>query len=171
MSLISPDEAPFQLTMVIEYLESSMSKDLLCKFPDNSAFDFDYTQSSIWSPLMPRPPPHSAARGLELSRKLSYDGNGEIGLLENVKTVAARIKRRFSDAVSDNCISRCCKMKRKKRRSFGFSPVGSSRRLSSSSPSPKVWAEVIKAAAKHFKKRKNKKKDPVGAFRSLQSLD
>ena len=39
---------------VVEYLQPVMSKELLCKFPDNSAFDFDYTQSSIWSPLVPR---------------------------------------------------------------------------------------------------------------------
>lgn len=40
--------------MVVEYLQSIMSKQLLGKFPDNSAFDFDYTQSSIWSPLIQR---------------------------------------------------------------------------------------------------------------------
>ena len=42
-------------TKVVYYLEPLMSKELLCKFPDkSSAFDFDYTQSSIWSPLVPR---------------------------------------------------------------------------------------------------------------------
>lgn len=46
------------MVMVIEHLQCSMSNDLLCKFPDNSAFDFDYTQSSIWSPLVPRPCRH-----------------------------------------------------------------------------------------------------------------
>ncbi|MBA0769871.1 hypothetical protein Gotri_018562 [Gossypium trilobum] len=40
---------------VVEYLEPLMSRELLCKFPDNSAFDFDYTQSTLWSPLVPRP--------------------------------------------------------------------------------------------------------------------
>ncbi|KAM7505014.1 hypothetical protein LguiB_003918 [Lonicera macranthoides] len=40
--------------VVVEYLETTMSKDLLGKFPDNSAFDFDYSQSSIWSPLLSR---------------------------------------------------------------------------------------------------------------------
>lgn len=39
----------------MEYLEPLMSKELLCKFPDNSAFDFNYSQSAIWSPLVPRP--------------------------------------------------------------------------------------------------------------------
>lgn len=43
------------LIKVVEYLEPMMAKELLGKFPDNSAFDFDYTQSSIWSPLAPRP--------------------------------------------------------------------------------------------------------------------
>ncbi|KAL4606728.1 hypothetical protein ACB092_09G124600 [Castanea dentata] len=42
-------------TKVVYYLEPLMSKELLCKFPDKiSAFDFDYMQSSIWSPLVPR---------------------------------------------------------------------------------------------------------------------
>ncbi|XP_011085462.1 uncharacterized protein LOC105167442 [Sesamum indicum] len=159
MSPISSDGAPLPLAMVIEYLESSMSTELLGKFPDNSAFDFNYSQSSIWSPLLPRPPRDSDAGGLDLSRKLSFGDGGGVGFLENTKKVAARIKRKFTDAVLQN-ISRCRKMKRRKRKSFGFSPVpSSSRRLSSSSPSPKAWAKVMKAAAKHFKKKKNKKKD------------
>ncbi|KAG0474207.1 hypothetical protein HPP92_016064 [Vanilla planifolia] len=39
---------------MVEYLEPSMSEHLLCKFPDDSAFGFDYFQSAIWSPLLPR---------------------------------------------------------------------------------------------------------------------
>ena len=39
---------------LVHYLDSSMSNQLLRKFPDNSVFDFDYSQSSIWSPLVPR---------------------------------------------------------------------------------------------------------------------
>lgn len=41
-------------TKVVEYLQPIMCRELLCKFPDNSAFGFDYTQSSLWSPLLPR---------------------------------------------------------------------------------------------------------------------
>lgn len=57
---------------VVEYLQPLMSRELLCKFPDNSAFDFDYSQSSIWSPLIPRaysPMDHD----LITARKLSYE--------------------------------------------------------------------------------------------------
>lgn len=130
MPFVSGDGAAPPLVMVVEYLESSMSNDLLYKFPDNSAFDFNYAQSSIWSPLLP--PPSSAARGG--GRKLSFGGSGEVGLLENTKKIAGKIKRKFTDAVLNN-VSRCTKMKRRRRKSFGFSPV---RRRSASSTSPKV---------------------------------
>ncbi|CAA6668651.1 unnamed protein product [Spirodela intermedia] len=40
--------------ITVEYLEPTMSSHLLLKFPDNSAYDFDYSQSGIWSPLLPR---------------------------------------------------------------------------------------------------------------------
>ncbi|URE35021.1 hypothetical protein MUK42_36198 [Musa troglodytarum] len=40
--------------ITVKYLEPTMSRVLLDKFPDNSAFDFDYSQSGIWSPLLPR---------------------------------------------------------------------------------------------------------------------
>lgn len=33
------------MVVLVEYLGDSMSKDLLCKFPNYSAFDFDYSQS------------------------------------------------------------------------------------------------------------------------------
>ncbi|KAL7142332.1 hypothetical protein ABFS83_08G116800 [Erythranthe nasuta] len=150
--------APFPLVMVVEYLESSMSRDLLCKFPDNSAFDFDYAQSSIWSPLLPPPAADFSGRGLEVSKNLLFDEKDEVGLLENTRKMAVRVKKKLTDAVLDN-ISLCRTMKRKKtkkkkRNSFGFSPVPSSHRLSSSSPTPKAWAKVMKAAANHFKKRK-----------------
>ncbi|KAF3953875.1 hypothetical protein CMV_020719 [Castanea mollissima] len=42
-------------TKVVYYMDPLMSKNLLQKFPDkSSAFDFNYSQSSIWSPLVPR---------------------------------------------------------------------------------------------------------------------
>lgn len=140
MPFVSADGAPPPLVMVVEYLESSMSTDLLYKFPDNSAFDFDYAQSSIWSPLLPRPPvPSSAVRGGG-AKKLSF---GEVGLLENTKKIASQIKRKFTDAVLNN-VSRCTKMKRKRRKSFGFSPVALQRRRSASSTSPKVYNFIKK---------------------------
>lgn len=132
MPLISCDGAPPPLLMVVEYLESSMSNDLLYKFPDNSAFDFNYAQSSIWSPLLPRaaPPGSGGGGGGGVSRKLAYE---EVGLLENTKKIAGKIKRKFTDAVLNN-VSRCTKMKRRRRRSFRFSPVAPPRRLPSASP-------------------------------------
>ncbi|KAG5074158.1 hypothetical protein JHK84_055389 [Glycine max] len=59
-------------TKVVEYLVPKMSIELLCKFPDNSAYDFDYSQSTIWSPLLPRP---YTPMDLDLitPKKLSYD--------------------------------------------------------------------------------------------------
>ncbi|XP_073137987.1 uncharacterized protein [Henckelia pumila] len=159
MSHVSTDGNPSPPVKVVEYLESSMSNELLCKFPDNSAFDFDYSQSSIWSPLVPRTFGNGRGGSLELSRKLQYDENDFTGLLRNSKKFAANIKKKFTSVVSDN-ICMYQRMKMSKRKSFGFSPVPSSGRLKASSPTPrKKWAKAMKAASKHFKK--NKKKDPI----------
>ncbi|KAG6420402.1 hypothetical protein SASPL_116929 [Salvia splendens] len=141
MPLISCDGAPPPLLMVVEYLEFSMSNDLLYKFPDNSAFDFNYAQSSIWSPLLPR-----AGGSGGVSRKLAYE---EVGMLENTKKIAGKIKRKFTDAVLNN-VSRCTKMKRRRRRSSGFL------RWRHPSASPTGLAKVMKGAAHHFKKRMKK---------------
>ncbi|PHT55981.1 hypothetical protein CQW23_04467 [Capsicum baccatum] len=151
------------LVMVIEHLQCSMSKDLLCKFPDNSAFDFDYTQSSIWSPLVPRP--------LSPHRRLSYEdiSLGCIGAA-NFKKVTAKIKRKLSNVVTEN-IRECHRLKKRKKKAFDFSRLPSSSSSSSSStPTPrKGWAKVLKAASKHFKKRNNKK-DSTGDVNFRKSL-
>lgn len=70
--------------IVIQHLHPTISNDLLCKFPDNSAFDFDYSQSSIWSPLVPRFHSLSClnAKSPDLNRKLSFD---KISLSSSIK--------------------------------------------------------------------------------------
>ncbi|ONK74853.1 uncharacterized protein A4U43_C03F10800 [Asparagus officinalis] len=47
-------EMIIERVITIEYLDPSMSQNLLCKFPDDSAFGFNYSESGIWSPLLPR---------------------------------------------------------------------------------------------------------------------
>ncbi|XP_022885896.1 uncharacterized protein LOC111402077 [Olea europaea var. sylvestris] len=147
---INRNNGESSLVIVVEYLETSMSRDLLYKFPDNSAFDFDYAQSSIWSPLLP-PPLHSHQGKGGISRKLSYE---EDGLLENTKKMTAKFKRKFANAVFDH-LHKYHKMKKRKRKSMEFSSVPSSHQLSPTSSAPrKVWTKVLKAASKHFKKRR-----------------
>ncbi|XP_016484313.1 uncharacterized protein LOC107804885 [Nicotiana tabacum] len=149
------------LVIVIEHLQCSMSKDLLCKFPDNSAFDFDYTQSSIWSPLVPRPLSAQRRMSSGLSRKLSYEdvSAGCIGAA-NFKKVTAKIKRKFSTAVSEN-MKEYQKLKKRKKKAFDFT-----------SPTPrKGCVKVLKAVSKHFKKKKNKKDSKADVNFSKCSTD
>ncbi|XP_073029017.1 uncharacterized protein [Primulina eburnea] len=170
MSHISSHGNPLPPVKVVEYLESFMSSELLCKFPDNSAFDFDYSQSSIWSPLVPRNFVNGRDGCLELSRKLQYDENDFTGLLKNSKKFAANIKKKFTSVVSDN-ICMYQRMKMNKRKSFGFSPVPSSGRLKASSPTPrKKWAKAMKAASKHFKKKQKERSNPSSFTRKISPV-
>ncbi|KAI3763206.1 hypothetical protein L1987_53659 [Smallanthus sonchifolius] len=94
---------------VVEYMLSSMSNELLCKFPDNSAFDFDYTQSSIWSPLVPHPS-NPSSPGPELQRKLSYgeEEHGEQNCCFRINRKFGRKKRRRSGVLGFGRLGPIC---------------------------------------------------------------
>ncbi|KAG5520488.1 hypothetical protein RHGRI_033165 [Rhododendron griersonianum] len=163
------------VVVVVEYLGDSMSKDLLGKFPDYSAFDFDYSQSSLWSPL----------------RKLAYRGDDEedekeeehegLVLVDALKKATVDLKKKITTGthVFHDKI-RMLKQRRKKKKqkaAFDFSPAPVS------SPTPRKedtcdtviqtqmysmgadpirmgWNKLLKVASKRFKKA-TKKKDPT----------
>lgn len=149
------DDFPLINIKVVEYLEPSMSKELLCKFPDNSAFDFDYSQSSIWSPLVPRS--YSAYRDHLRPMPCLMDGvNSENPSAEGLglKNVTINIKKKIaSTATLLNLNKKMMIMKKTKRTHSDFSPTP----IKCSTPS-KGWCKVLKAASKHFKR---KQKDPT----------
>lgn len=105
---------------VVEYLEPMMSRELLCKFPDNSAFDFDYSQSSIWSPLIPRvysPVDLDSITPIKLSDDFGF------GVVELGKKSAK--KKRKTVTFSSFGVNLCSllKKKKKKTRASEFSPT------------------------------------------------
>ncbi|OAY43412.1 uncharacterized protein LOC110621640 [Manihot esculenta] len=139
---------------VIEYLQPLMSKELLFKFPDNSAYDFDYTQSSIWSPLVPRI--HNPMDfDLVTPRKLTFG----IGFQSDNNKINTSGSKKVTSSIKKNLT-----MKMKKKKKMMMNRV----KASDFSPTPikgacglftaKGWGKLLKAASKHFKK---KKKDPT----------
>ncbi|XP_043689825.1 uncharacterized protein LOC122640663 [Telopea speciosissima] len=120
--------------VTVEYLGPTMTEALLRKFPDNSAFDFDYTQSGIWSPLVPRGQCLVSGSSVEIRRKLS-DGFEKIAH-EKIKKVSSKIKKKVTTAMKKGCSD------------FSATPFkGSTPR--------KGWAKVLRAASKRFKKQKD----------------
>ncbi|XP_008798710.1 uncharacterized protein LOC103713526 [Phoenix dactylifera] len=114
--------------ITVEYLDPSMSQELIGKFPDATAFDFDYSQSGIWSPLLPRGR-HSSSSvfPMESHKKLS-DAPGILspGILRKVKGKISKKHKKHMVAP--------------KRLDF------------STSPTPKKgWNKVLRAAVKRFK--------------------
>lgn len=77
------EEEKQRLIKVVEYLEPVMAKELLCKFPDNSAFDFDYSQSTIWSPLVPR---HYNSMDLDAITPIKLPSDSEMALEQTQKS-------------------------------------------------------------------------------------
>lgn len=152
--------------MVVEYLQSIMSKELLGKFPDNSAFDFDYTQSSIWSPLIQRCKSQDLdieviSKSLSsswsfsptvLQRKLNYDEDDCDEMWENessgkcittsvnIKKLTASFKKKIGINVFDSFkIYRDSKMKKRiRKKGFGFSPAAAA-----NSPKPRKVCSIF----------------------------
>ncbi|GMY38785.1 hypothetical protein FCV25MIE_34029 [Fagus crenata] len=137
-------------TKVVYFLKPSMSKALLCKFPDNSfAFDFDYTQSSIWSPLVPRL--HSAM-DLDIkprNRRFSI-GNGKKNKL---KKLTSNIKKKLN-VTTFNLNLNPFNNNKINPSHFSETPL----KTTCYPPTTKAWTKALKATSKHFKK---KKKDPM----------
>ncbi|EEF41804.1 uncharacterized protein LOC8270512 [Ricinus communis] len=133
---------------VVEYLGPLMSKYLLFKFPDNSAFDFDYSQSSIWSPLVPRlHSPMELDSDLITPRKLSFGFGLHLGNNSNTSCSSRKIKM--------------IKQKKKKKKKILGSEFSPAPIKATCVPfATKGWNKVLKAASKHFKKKN--KKDSTG---------
>ncbi|KAJ9559533.1 hypothetical protein OSB04_004693 [Centaurea solstitialis] len=183
----------FPPVKVVEYMLSSMSDELLCKFPDNSAFDFDYTQSSIWSPLVPHPSNPSSPALPDLQKTLSFDDDGgEIfGGGEASGSAAVMVKKltdNLKHKIADSCVFSCFqihgkigkkKVIVKRRRSrLGFEKLGAVSSDSGgaiadrgcSSPNRREgWKKVLKAASKQFKKTMKKKEGGGGGHLKLSN--
>ncbi|PPD93920.1 hypothetical protein GOBAR_DD09071 [Gossypium barbadense] len=137
---------------VVEYLEPLMSRELLCKFPDNSAFDFDYTQSTLWSPLVPRPysPADLGFGPIITPRNLASDDEFGFGFgLKMEKSYCSakqlrpnHIKKKITSAAFNISLN-LLRNKNKKRKNMA----------SEFSPTP-GWSKMLKAASKHFKRKK-----------------
>ncbi|CAN0910300.1 hypothetical protein LINGRAHAP2_LOCUS26219 [Linum grandiflorum] len=139
---------------VVEYLQPVMSKELLVKFPDNSAFDFNYSESSIWSPLVPRI--HNFGGGFlpKLDLGEEEDRSGRLRKKRRKKmTMAAEAEETEEDGDGVSCrfdFGRGSKGKEEKEnRVEGCTSTASCVPFAS-----KGWNKVMKAATKHFKKKK-----------------
>ncbi|VAH33941.1 unnamed protein product [Triticum turgidum subsp. durum] len=133
--------------VTVEYLEQSMSRGLLGKFPDSSAYDFDYCQSGIWSPVnkIPSESPASGSRDF---------------LIAKLKRRARAGSRLKDAAVGGGSRSRW--RRRRLRRDGSFLDLHDTGRakldLSPPLPSPaptkqEGWRRVLTAAIRKFKAR------------------
>ncbi|CAO2042892.1 unnamed protein product [Urochloa humidicola] len=149
--------------VTVEYLEQSMSRELLGKFPDSSAFGFDYSQSGIWSPLnkVPRgsPGPASLRAGGAAEAEASAASSSDF-LIANTKRKARAggcIRLKDSGAGGKSRWRR-----RRLRRDGSFLDLHDTgrARLDFSPPTPSPakggWRRVLKAAIRKFKARQRR---------------
>ncbi|CAL1385914.1 unnamed protein product [Linum trigynum] len=146
---------------VVEYLQPLMSKELLVKFPDNSAFDFNYLESSIWSPLVPRI--HNFGGGFQSD--LENRGERPRKKMKVKKMVVAGEEEEKSSALC-NFNFGLTKMKKKKMtEGIMVDSVFSSNYVEGSVScvplATKGWSKVLKAATKHFKNSKKRRDSHV----------
>ncbi|CAA7017304.1 unnamed protein product [Microthlaspi erraticum] len=140
---------PLITTKVVEYLQPVMCRELLCKFPDNSAFGFDYSQSSIWSPLLPR----NYASPSDLDSDSCVCRKLELGEFQQGKK-KMKMKKLMT--------------KKKTLVKLDISPTENedSPKFGCFALPTKRWDGVLKAASRHFKKSR-KKKDSVADVKLL----
>jgi hypothetical protein len=118
--------------VTVEYLEPSMSRELLGKFPDPSAFDFDYSQSGIWSPLnkLPRGGACCEAEAADATNSTSTDF-----LIANPKR-RARAGGRLKDSATGGGKSRWRRRRLRRHGSFLDLHETGRARLDFSPPAP-----------------------------------
>ncbi|NP_001169798.1 uncharacterized protein LOC100275131 [Zea mays] len=139
--------------VTVEYLEPSMSRELLGKFPDPSAFDFDYSQSGIWSPL------NKVPRGGACEPETADATNSSTDFLIANPKRRARAGGRPKDSAGGG---RSRWRRRRLRRDGSFLDLHETgrARLDFSPPAPSPakegWRWVLKAAIRKFKARQRR---------------
>ncbi|XP_031486424.1 uncharacterized protein LOC116254915 [Nymphaea colorata] len=90
--------------ITIEYFDQRMSRQIAGKFPDATAYDFDYQQSGIWSPLLPRGtfPVSSSGDHLESLRKRRRCSIGRSPLFAKPMKSVKRKKKKKGKALCFN---------------------------------------------------------------------
>uniref|UniRef100_A0A0A9E2W5 Uncharacterized protein n=1 Tax=Arundo donax TaxID=35708 RepID=A0A0A9E2W5_ARUDO len=161
----APSVVVVERVVTVEYLEQSMSRDLLGKFPDPSAFDFDYSQSGIWSPLnkVPRgsPVPASGGGGAGAAEAEAESASSTDFLIANPKRKARASGCRLKDSGA-GAGGRSRWRRRRRRRDGSFLDLHDAGRtkldFSPPSPSPakEGWRRVFKAAIRKFKARQRR---------------
>ncbi|XP_021728030.1 uncharacterized protein LOC110695120 [Chenopodium quinoa] len=128
--------------IVIQYLDTSMSNNLLSKYPDYSGFGFDYSQSSIWSPLVPRFTSISCLnpKSPDLNRRLSFE---KISLSSSIKKKVCTFGLNLNAKIQKN---------KKKKKMLKCNNDSSEFQ---SPPSKKGWKKVLKMTSKQFKRKKD----------------
>ncbi|XLR60197.1 hypothetical protein S83_010869 [Arachis hypogaea] len=142
------EERPVVLktTKVVEYLVPLMGLELLCKFPDNSAYDFDYSRSTIWSPLLPRP--YSPMDfDLITPTKLSFTNSKFFRPRSSAIKVASKLRKKLNLDFIKN---------KNKKMVSDLSPTT----CNCNPIIKKGWGKALKAASKQFKRWKSKR-DPI----------
>ncbi|GAB4848215.1 hypothetical protein Ancab_002882 [Ancistrocladus abbreviatus] len=150
MSLIASQLVNGRDVIVVQYVESSMSTQLLCKFPDKSVFDFDYSQSALWSPLVRRyqslsycdeyagkPTPKTP----KMKRKLPFDNDDQKPIFNGFSL--SKIKKKIA----------MLSLTLNFRTSLKFKSHSAD--LTRTPSSRKGWGKTLKATSTKFKKKKD----------------
>ncbi|KAL6652442.1 hypothetical protein ACP70R_011367 [Stipagrostis hirtigluma subsp. patula] len=148
--------------VTVEYLEPSMSRDLLGKFPDPSAFGFDYSQSGIWSPLnkLPRGGSPAPAGGGGAGAEAEAAASSTDFLIANPKRKA----RAGGCGLRDSAAGVRSRWRRRRlRRDGSFLDLHEAGRAKLDfspprppSPAKEGWRRVLKAAIRKFKARQRR---------------